>query len=362
MAVVIGPALSLQASGDLGAINYSRWRGLAIARSKYIPVQPNTSIQVAQQNILIAVSQYWKLNSTQEIKREWNAIASDQTWRDRLGTAWHPRGYFLYMKINMNRQVWGIPINIKPPVIDSFPLVTTITACYENTPPKITVTISGWAATREPYGVQIWRAGPFDNPGRTALPCEYRLFQNKTPVGSYSDTAVIADKYYWYKMRAFEKFGGYGNFHYIQKQAAVYSGSNLGVELIDNGSFDTNIDDWNNDGGKFETFEWQAGTMHAIDSTAGGIISQASTSRFSVTKDRKYLIKFNNVLNSGSAISISIVRMGGNKIYFGQIGTLNLEMEWISNETMHYLEFRFWAQLGATDFNIDDITVREILQ
>ena len=60
MTRLTGPMFSLTASGTIGdVITYSNWKGLAYARARVIPANPQTASQVSQRNTLTGgVSMY----------------------------------------------------------------------------------------------------------------------------------------------------------------------------------------------------------------------------------------------------------------------------------------------------------------
>lgn len=54
---------------------------------------------------------------------------------------------------------------------------------------------------------EVWKAGPYDGGGRHALPGEYRFLTYGIFFVTETDANVVADKYYWYKVR-FSHFSG----------------------------------------------------------------------------------------------------------------------------------------------------------
>lgn len=61
MARLTGPLMSLTASGTLGkAITFSRWKGIAYARTRVIPFNPQTDDQDEVRNAFTCLNEMWK--------------------------------------------------------------------------------------------------------------------------------------------------------------------------------------------------------------------------------------------------------------------------------------------------------------
>lgn len=75
MARLTGPLFSMSASGTIGdAITYGSWKGIAWARSWFIPSNPQTATQT---NVRLAMSllvAYWQIQAQGE-KDIWNTFA-----------------------------------------------------------------------------------------------------------------------------------------------------------------------------------------------------------------------------------------------------------------------------------------------
>lgn len=214
MAIVRNPALSNEASGNLGGICYSRWRGLQVARGPWTGVVPNTSAQQVYQVYLTGVVQAWSGTLTDGERKGWNDLAKDVRWRDRLGSAYGPNGYQVFVRRNMNRQVCGLPISAVPVVINIDSQPTAIHVVYGVWGTQVRLQMKGWTGPLNAYCVQYWKAGPFDGGGRRAINPEYRLVRIQTdPSIDYRwfDTDVELGKWYWYRGRACWASGEVGN-------------------------------------------------------------------------------------------------------------------------------------------------------
>lgn len=75
MAKVTAPMLSLGASGTFGdAITFAAWKGIAYARQRVIPSNPNTTAQQAVRNAFTFSTQVWK-NAPSLVRDPWNRYA-----------------------------------------------------------------------------------------------------------------------------------------------------------------------------------------------------------------------------------------------------------------------------------------------
>lgn len=212
MAIVKGPALSLRASGNLGAICYSTWRGLAIARDVWTGTVPNTAKQVAQQVYLTAVAQAWGGSLTEGERETWNERALTETWTDRMGDPYIPSGYQLFLKWNIRRKVMGLAILITAPGsqewvwIDLFAVQALVG--------QIAMRLRDFGAVGTEltsYGTEYYKAGPYDSGGRRPIDGEWRFLIRKVPPALVFDNAVVPGKWYWYRGRQVSEFGGVGN-------------------------------------------------------------------------------------------------------------------------------------------------------
>ena len=85
MAIVKGPCHSELASGNMGSVCYSRWRGRAVARDVWSGTVPNTSGQVEVQGYLAEAVLKWRTVLTLEQADAWRSYAEEHPVVDRLG-------------------------------------------------------------------------------------------------------------------------------------------------------------------------------------------------------------------------------------------------------------------------------------
>lgn len=217
MAIVKGPALSIQASGNLGPICFSRWRGLAIARDVWTGTVPNTTKQVIQQGYLTTAAQAWGGTLTAAERQTWNDRAETILWRDRMGDQYIPTGYQLFMKWNVRRLVMTLTIMKDAPMLQEWVYVYKLFATPYPGEPAVRMWLRpGDTGLVQSYGIEYWKAGPYDSGGRNPIEGEWRFLVLKVPPAYYKDSDVIVDKFYWYRARAVAEFGDVQNWFYKQ--------------------------------------------------------------------------------------------------------------------------------------------------
>lgn len=221
VAIVKGPALSLAASGNLGPVCFSRWRTLAIARDVWTGTVPNTGKQVIQQGHLTQVAQAWGGTLTAAQRQTWHDRAETVLWRDRMGDQYIPTGYQLFMKWNVRRRVMGLTIMTDAPMLQEWVFVFKLTVTPDPGVPCTRMWLRpGDAGLVDSYGIEYWKAGPYDSGGRAPIAGEWLFLSRKVPPAYYRDNDVIVDKWYWYRARAVAEFGDVQNWFYKQVQIA----------------------------------------------------------------------------------------------------------------------------------------------
>lgn len=221
MAIVDGPALSLRASGNLGAICYAPWRSLKIARDVWTGTVPNTAKQVTQQGYLTTVSQAWGGTLTADERETWNGRAKTVIWSDRLGNPYIPNGYQLFMKWNIRRLVMGLAILTTAPGAQDWETVEYLYTTYNVGGAYAQAKLLDWGAGYpSSYGLEYYRAGPYDSGGRNPIEGEWRFKKRTVPPNRYNDTTVVALKWYWYRARQIAQYGDVGNWF----EGQVYTG------------------------------------------------------------------------------------------------------------------------------------------
>lgn len=219
MAIVKGPALSLEASGNLGAICYSKYRSLQIARGVWTGTVPNTTKQIVQQGHMTVVSQAWGGTLDTAERLTWSNLAQSIKWRDRLGSTYVPTGYQLFMKWNIRRRVMGLAIMILAPSVQEWVHVGFLNVVVEFARDRIGMNLrETFAQVILGYGTEYYKAGPFNSGGRKPIEGEWLFLDRKAPPSQYIDYNLIGGKWYWYRGRAISKFGGVQNWFQEQVQ------------------------------------------------------------------------------------------------------------------------------------------------
>jgi len=201
MGIVDGPAMSLRASGNVGALCYSTWRGQQVARAKSTLICGMTTPQQKAQDAVGEASVKWSGLLLADQRALWEQYAKSQTLINRLGLHWVPSGYQIYMKRSVQALLIGGAVQTLPP--------TNIRAIK-----VLSVVIAAKAAVGEvkiemtfgtvPYGadvVQVFRAGPFVGGGRRAIAPEFLEVQQILTPFTWDDTGLTSGQYYWYKVR-----------------------------------------------------------------------------------------------------------------------------------------------------------------
>lgn len=214
MAIVIDPAHSGGASGNVGAINYTRWRGSWVARAAYSPVQPNNAAQQPKQNNFKTVVQAWGTLTNDE-RQAWSEYAKRHSLTNRLLLKWVPTGYTMFSKLNLQALMIGGSIANLPPISDAlgciFDYVVTPFAGF-----ALRSMVTYVVGTSDIDKFQYWRAGPFASPAYNPGLDEYRQKAVFNIGSTYSDGTVLHAVYYWYRVRALRLNGIAGNYHYTQ--------------------------------------------------------------------------------------------------------------------------------------------------
>jgi len=219
MAIVEGPALSIDASGNLGPVCFSKWRGVNVARDIWTGTYPGTAKQLAQTALLTTVSQYWGAIGSTCDREAWEEYAKTVRLVNRLGKLYIPTGFGIYMKLNLQRMVWGYSIR-DAPYIDPEPKPTRGIYIYALTSPVRTVI----RLTGDPddyfqgWGDEKMQAGPYDSPGRKPIEGEWRIVDIDRPSSYYIHLGGVANKYYWYRVREIRASGHVGNWFVGSRQ------------------------------------------------------------------------------------------------------------------------------------------------
>lgn len=208
MAVVKGPALSLDASGNLGAICYSSWRGLNVARDVWTGADPNTAKQQAHRALHKTVVQSWGGVLTEVQREVWRTAALSERRMSKIKTVYTPTGYQFFVQLNVQRaRLGGALMTLPPAAIDAYTW-TIFETTFDNVMFQVDLKfLEELNAGAAEMSAEVWRAGPYDSGGRHAIDGEYRFVKFIQPIAQDNDVPAVLNKYYWYKARVIDDYG-----------------------------------------------------------------------------------------------------------------------------------------------------------
>jgi len=217
MAIVKGALLSIDASGNMGAMCVAKWRGLQIMRKAWSGFATPTQLQIDQKDRVVTVCAAWSGVLDSAERKSWRVAAADQIRITRVNTTYIPTGYqyFVGLSIQLLRQ--GFAIKALPPTAMEPYMHTEITAIqgvgtdsvrtrFEGRVPSHPTTIQG----------EDWMAGPFLNGGYHAQPYDYRFQEFRSISAGNLYQGLGYGNYYWFKMRWIDTSGRVGNWFEIQ--------------------------------------------------------------------------------------------------------------------------------------------------
>lgn len=208
MAVVRAPALSLDASGNLGPICYSSWRGLNIARDTWTGTDPNTVLQQNMRAMMTTVVQYWGGSLTEVQRKAWRLAAMNERRMSRVKTEYVPTGFQFFVQLNIQRRRLGREIMLLPPVSIVPYTWMNFRLGYNYYDEIVNLHFENELGNdKTEFNAEVCRAGSYDSGGRHALEGEYRFVKFIQPIDSDADNGVIVGKYYWYRARVMDDYG-----------------------------------------------------------------------------------------------------------------------------------------------------------
>lgn len=200
MAVVKFPALSFEASGNVGDINYTTWRGRAVVRATFTFSDPNTSAQQQVRAKLTTLSQAWGQTLTAAERETWHERAAVERFPDRFGELRNPTGYNLFIKWNMILLQIGVGMNKSAlaGILNTRPSELSVQDKVTNG--RITVNLKSFAnITPDAIARAYYLAGPYDSQGRRPIKPEYRFAGFSTGAGAFQINGLTLTKWYWAK-------------------------------------------------------------------------------------------------------------------------------------------------------------------
>lgn len=220
MAIVKGPLHSEAASGNMGDLCYSRWRGLWIVRSSWTGTQGSSAEQLVVRANMTAVSQAWGGTLTKKQREAWISVAPEYQRMDQLGEQHCLSGYELFCRWNMLRKMFSQNI-------DTIPGLPTkndtedLTFYYDAPTPKMVVYLRGMDGSfiKDCWG-ELQAAGPYGSEGRRPVNGDWRTFSRQLIVTYAYHTAGNNGEWWWYRGRGVQYCGNAGNWITEQKKWA----------------------------------------------------------------------------------------------------------------------------------------------
>jgi hypothetical protein len=111
--------LDVPQSGTTGTMVSYKTRHGQVRRQLVIPHDPCTPVQVTRREALRRARFLWR-TPTDEQRAAWNATARGARTRRLLNQSGPLSGYLLFVKINCNRAVVGLPMVLDPPAVPRF--------------------------------------------------------------------------------------------------------------------------------------------------------------------------------------------------------------------------------------------------
>jgi len=213
MAVVKAPALSMDASGNLGSICYSKWKGLHVARGAWNGTYQTSDLREEVQDRVATVARAWSGTLNSSDRQRWNDLAKTQVRVSRGMSTYIPCGYQVFLEVNILRLRLGVPISKSPFEGRPEAMLGEVELAYDMPLGEVKINLTEvYDPGSGDYYIDVFRAGPFENAGRHAISGEYRFLKKWDSLSSGFDNTVIALRYYWYKVRWLWEKGATGNF------------------------------------------------------------------------------------------------------------------------------------------------------
>ena len=200
MSIIKGPAMSVDASGNMGAICYTRWRGRQVARSAWSGTQTSSSSQLLRRAEFKLIVQRW--GSGLVDRDAWNQFAREKMKTDRLGDPREWTGYELYVARNIvyRRHTDGY-LDTPPKNTDGVVFVLSSLNNVSTGVLKLVCAVGAGIRDITQDFLVGWIAGPFNSEARRAIAPEFR-YSSATQLQVYLYfSGLTIGKYYWVRWR-----------------------------------------------------------------------------------------------------------------------------------------------------------------
>lgn len=118
-----------QRSGSIGATVHSHNRFGQYIRSRSVPVNPNTTRQVAIRNATRSIAIAWQNTLTQAQRDAWNVYGANVSWTNKLGDAVNLTGLNHYIRSNAESVALGFGRIDVAPVIFTLAAAELVLGC-----------------------------------------------------------------------------------------------------------------------------------------------------------------------------------------------------------------------------------------
>lgn len=132
MALVKYGAIISEARGKEAGIVFSRNSYGGYMKQKVSPINPQTSYQQMVRGQLGTIAQQWS-GLAEQIKEAWKQLGQQVLRVNRFGDQTYYTGFNLFVKLNRNRVIMGLPIITTPPALPSLPTLNITGVTIEQT-------------------------------------------------------------------------------------------------------------------------------------------------------------------------------------------------------------------------------------
>ena len=218
LAIVTNPLYSSEASGNMGALNYTTWKGKAVVRSVGVYTDPDTADQQAVRADFKAVVQAWSGLLSVSDRQRWKDYARTLRFIDRLGRPWQPGGYHVFVSRNMNRATMGLGITDVPIMPLAQEVILWLEGAYSAAADQIRFHAHG-AESNNPdcYGIQYWWVEADIGLGRQPIEPDWRFRSNKIGPARLDIGTPLSGRLYWGRARTLDPAGVVGNWFTTSK-------------------------------------------------------------------------------------------------------------------------------------------------
>ncbi len=111
----------VQMAGSIGGTVFAKNRYGNYARAKTVPINPRTDRQQVVRASLASMTQRWSETLSAAQRAAWNLYAANVVMLNRLGESVHLSGYNQYLRSNILRDSFSLPIIDNGPVVFELP-------------------------------------------------------------------------------------------------------------------------------------------------------------------------------------------------------------------------------------------------